>query len=690
VQRQGPRIIGTTPMVSRSDDDGAFLFTQREIVRSTPVLAIALNNLGDLKTFHGERNRFTFLRKELGVEVGKKDELITVSMQSANPDEATKIVAAVVDGYLEFQTKQKRSTAADVLNILRDEKNRRETELDQRVRTLQEFRKTQGLLSTDADKAQVMLERLKSLSDALNAARVETLNAKAAYEDCSSTIMTDSRKAREVTELRYSSSFSVLSPADEQLIRTELFSYEARLHDAKRQYGINHPSVRLLQGRVDQLQVTYAAAVVRRYDQAKSKEADLAALLEKQQQEAIVEQNKAAEYARLQSEVDRVQKQLDLLDGRMKEVNFADDTGAPSITVLEPARAEDKPTFPSASKTLALAMMVGLVSGMGFACIRDRHDYPLKSARQIRQALGTRVIGLIPRMTKRGRVLETDPSSDVAESCRALYNVIADSISPNESKTILVTSPSRGDGKSTLAVNLAAAMAQQGKRVLLVDADFRSPSLQRIFNLRGKEGLSNLLGGQDVPGSIVHDSGVAGLEILPCGTLLGNPLEMLNSERFTTALEYLIDRYDHIVLDAPPTVPVDDARIIAASCDITLLVLRAGRANRRLAEMARDGLGAVGAKIMGVVVNDVDRQSYAKYDGVYEDGPVSQAAARTSDAADDDFDVQLRAMLSRRPTPHFNTSSPTSATKEKVHALDRGLIEDEIEIEELDHEDDDR
>jgi len=244
-------------------------------------------------------------------------------------------------------------------------------------------------------------------------------------------------------------------------------------------------------------------------------------------------------------------------------------------------------------------------------------------------------------------------------------------------------------------------MAQQGKRVLLVDADFRSPSLHRIFNLRGRDGLSNLLAGQEIAGGIVHESGVSALDVVPCGTFLGNPPEMLGGERFGAVLEYITGIYDHVILDAPPTVPVDDARIIARSCDMTLLVLRAGRANRRLAELARDGLCAVGAKIMGVVVNDVDPHSYAKYDGVYEDGPVAgatptrQASAPAEEVAGD-FDVQLRTMLARRPaaaaTPHFNTSggADKSAGRTQAQAVHHGSIDADLDDDQTDRDSSDR
>ncbi len=673
VKRQTPGIVGNS---GPGDDGGAFLFTQKEIVKSTPVLAIAMANVGELKTFEGQRNRFAFFRNNLNVEVGKKDELISVSFDANDPREAEKIVAAVVNAYKEFQTTQKRSSATESLQILTSQMNKREAELDTRLKDLKNYRNDKGLLSTDSDRTNIMLERLKSLSDALNVARVEKLNAQAEHNEIAKTILKDSEKAKRVEEMLKSSS-SVATGTDEQMVRTELFQWQTRLEDLKNRYGSRHPSVAVAQGRVDSLNISYAAAVERKFQLASAKEADLQKLMDGQQKEAMEDANKAAEYSRLQSDVGRLQKSIDSLDTQRKELNLAEDGGVPSITVLEVARADDKPTFPSTSKTLALAMVVGLLSGFGFSVVRDRNDYPLSSARQIREVLGTRVIGLVPRMTVPGRVLENDPTSDVSEACRALFLTVMDNVPESHSKTILVTSPARGDGKSTVAVNLAVAMAQQGKRVLLVDADFRSPSLARVFDLRGRAGLGNVLSAQELAEGAIHDSGVEGLDILPAGNIVGAPNELLNSERFNAVLEHLMDVYDHVVLDAPPTVMVDDARIVAASCDITLLVLRAGRANRQMSETAREGLAAVGANIVGIVMNDVQPHSYAQYDGVYEDGPALGRGVKTPAANDmnEDFEVQLRTMLARR------SGSPDRASEHKpvahpVHRLNGGSMED--------------
>ena len=179
-------------------------------------------------------------------------------------------------------------------------------------------------------------------------------------------------------------------------------------------------------------------------------------------------------------------------------------------------------------------------------------------------------------------------------------------------KTILVTSPAPGDGQTTRASNLAAAMAQAGNRVLLLDADFRKPMQHRIFNIEKKAGLSTVLAGEGNLDDAIFHSEIAGLDVLPCGPIPANPSEILNSQTFADLLDQLCLQYDHVVLDSPPVMPVTDSRILAASCDATLLAVRAEKSTRRVAVYAREVLRAVGARILGVVVNDVPRRK-----GVY-------------------------------------------------------------------------
>jgi capsular exopolysaccharide synthesis family protein len=148
-------------------------------------------------------------------------------------------------------------------------------------------------------------------------------------------------------------------------------------------------------------------------------------------------------------------------------------------------------------------------------------------------------------------------------------------------------------------------MAQGGKRVCIVDADLRRPTIQDIFSIKTTLGLTTLLSGRSNLDGTLQKSPVSGLDILPCGPVPANPTEILNSQQFSDTLEELADRYDIVLLDSPPVQRATDARVIAASCDATLIVLTAKAAHRKSTEHTRDALQGVGARVIGLVVNDV-------------------------------------------------------------------------------------
>jgi capsular exopolysaccharide synthesis family protein len=180
-------------------------------------------------------------------------------------------------------------------------------------------------------------------------------------------------------------------------------------------------------------------------------------------------------------------------------------------------------------------------------------------------------------------------------------------------KVIAVTSPVPGDGKSTMASNLAIAMAQADQRVLLIDADLRKPTQHLIFNASAEKGLASVLGARLPVSEAIVPSGVPSLDLLPCGPLPANPVELLNNGYFSELLETLKGRYDKILIDSPPVMPVADARVIAAISDATLLVLRAERSTRRMSLGARNELWRVRATRLGVVLNGVPQRKRGAY-----------------------------------------------------------------------------
>jgi capsular exopolysaccharide synthesis family protein len=217
----------------------------------------------------------------------------------------------------------------------------------------------------------------------------------------------------------------------------------------------------------------------------------------------------------------------------------------------------------------------------------------------------------------RGQKVRLRPKSVIAEAYRTVRTAVFFGVPKGEAQTILVTSPAAGDGKSTLASNLAITMAQAGQKTLILDADFRRPMQHNIFQIDNKMGLSSIIAGRHTASEATQAGPVERLDLIPSGPEAPNPSEMLNSDAFAEMLKDLSERYDRIIIDSPPVAPVADSKILGALCDIALLVLRAEKSTRRHSQHARDGLLSVGAHILGAVVNDVSRKAgrYGYYSG---------------------------------------------------------------------------
>jgi capsular exopolysaccharide synthesis family protein len=226
-------------------------------------------------------------------------------------------------------------------------------------------------------------------------------------------------------------------------------------------------------------------------------------------------------------------------------------------------------------------------------------------------------------LIERGQKVYLEPKSIIAEAYRTIRTAVFFGVPKGEAKTILVTSPDAGDGKSTLVSNLAITMAQAGQRTLILDADFRRPVQHNIFDFENGRGLSNVLAGDITLNEAVQKGPVEGLDILSCGPEVPNPSEILNSDAFTEILKgKLPKRYDRIIVDSPPVGLVADSQILSANCDITVLVLRAEKSTRRHSQQACDVLQSVGGRLLGAVMNDIphrhSRYGYYSSYGYYK------------------------------------------------------------------------
>ncbi len=208
------------------------------------------------------------------------------------------------------------------------------------------------------------------------------------------------------------------------------------------------------------------------------------------------------------------------------------------------------------------------------------------------------------RPLARKLVARTKPNSIISEQYRTIRTTINFSLPGDGMKTLLFTSASKEEGKSTTSANLAIVFAESGKKVLLVDADMRKPTLHHTFHLNNQSGLSNLLVGKGELEQCVRGSGIPGLELLTSGQIPHNPAELLDSPQLDLLMAEMKERYDLVLFDSPPILSVTDSKILANKCEGTVLVVNTGKTEKQLALKARDSLSIAKAYIVGVVMNN--------------------------------------------------------------------------------------
>jgi succinoglycan biosynthesis transport protein ExoP len=635
VEQSGPRILEEAEGVMTQSKN--YLYTQAELLKSTPIISSVMEKPGikQMKIFHKINNPIVYLKKKgLDVSVGKKDDIISVSSDSPEPAEAAQLINAVVDSYVTYHATRKRSTAGEVLKILHKQKLESDEELAKKLRTMMDFKKENVALAFENHNNNIILDRLDRLFGDMTQAQLQTIETKNVYET-TKLMVTDPAKLKQFVEVERAKGVYISTNNERNRLKMELDQLQLQLSDLGRQLTPDHPSMQALQEKVEQIKnqlveldrgfaEAQLAIARQQYLAAKEKEDKITSSYEEQRQQAFELNEKLAQYTILQSDWEQTKKLCDILDDRIKEINVTEDVGALNINILETARPADKPSSPEKARTMAIALALGLILGCGLALLRDWGDQKMRSAEEISTVLSMPVLGIVPSMSKRqsivdrGQKVHLDSNSRAAESYRTIRTAVFFGAPKGEAKTILITSPAAADGKTTLASNLAIAMAQAGQKTLVLDADFRKPMQHKIFEINHEEiGLSSVITGTTILEESIQPTKVKGLEVLPCGPDVPNPSEILNSESFAQLLELLSNKYDRVIIDSPPVMPVTDTQILAAICNMTLLVLRAEKSKRKTSQQARDGLMNVGARILGAVVNDVSKKSSYGYYGYY-------------------------------------------------------------------------
>lgn len=358
--------------------------------------------------------------------------------------------------------------------------------------------------------------------------------------------------------------------------------------------------------------------------------------LEKREQELLALSDEEAKLAKememnfllstsLKSKLERAQTRYDEVFKRLQEINLTSDYAGFSTDLLAMPLPALKPVWPSKIKIGVLGLLLGGVLGMGLALLAEMTDRTFRSPDDLEQAVGASILAHVPRMDAKrlaGRVARDSklapvlatfhaPRDSEAETFRILRTSVLYLAKKENKRVFMITSPSPADGKSTTISNLAVSLAQTGKRVLLVDADMRRPTLGKTFGVDRQPGLADYLDGEADWERICHPTEQPHLNVCPEGTATSQPAELLESVRFEQFVASAREHYDIVLIDTPPLLAVADPAIVADVCDGCLMMIRVEKNNRNLVERAREILRDHAAPLLGVVVNSTNSRRRA-------------------------------------------------------------------------------
>jgi len=312
-----------------------------------------------------------------------------------------------------------------------------------------------------------------------------------------------------------------------------------------------------------------------------------------------------------------------LVSNRFTETSLSEQVETNNVRLLELARPPDRPVRPDFVLSVGLGGVLGLFLGVALAFLVELLDNTVKSREEVEAALGSVCLGVIPsipggdKSSKKPRiedayVVERDfyvaknPKSTIAEALNTLRTNLVFASPSKKIESIVISSPNPFEGKSTVAVALGLTMARFGARTLLVEADLRRPRLHKTFQCSAEEGVSTVLVGKISVDSAILTTSFENLYLLPCGPVPPNPSDLLVTERAKEVFLSLKERFDIVIIDTPPLIPVSDARILARYADGILLVVKLGSTTRESLVQASREVLSVDGRILGAVLNDLD------------------------------------------------------------------------------------
>lgn len=588
----------------------------------------------------------SILRNRLKVEAVDDTNVLEVSFEHTDPALAAAIVNTAIKNFRDRSFERRTSRFESTSNWLDRSTRDLKTKVQQAEAALAEYTKRNEIFATDG-KQTLTTEKLSSLHAEVMKAATERMLKESLYE--------------EVKQGRVSQVPEAFSDPKTALLKQKLGELQVEQSQLSVKFGPENPRVaeveqkiKVLQEQIEGNQQSFSEKLKSDYERSVRNEAELRRALDVAKSEAVQQNQASIAYSTLQAELDTAKALYADFLNKTKQADLQLVEQHNNLKIVETAEVPKTPIGPQRFRTILIGFLVSLIAGMGLAFFLEYLDNTVKSVEDIERVAQLPTLAVIPSIAtvssralsdkKKGaasiangssalapnfaaadeqgkltKLVTLDQLSSVVEAYRMLRTSVLLSAAGSPPKVILFTSGQPGEGKTTTAINTAISLSQLGSSVLLIDADLRRPTVHRVFKMGQAHGLSTFLSRQVEIDPLIHKLWVPNLSVLPCGPIPPNPAELISSERMRMLLKILSEKYDHILIDSPPLINVTDPVILSTMVDGTILVVQAGRSTRDVVRRARQELNSVGAKVFGVVLNNLDikREGYDSYLSTY-------------------------------------------------------------------------
>ena len=583
--------------------------------------------------------------KLLNVDLIRKSRIALINFKSNDPQLSATVANQVAREYIDFNLEYKFKATETARDWLSGQLSEFQAKVERSEEDLNKFAKRNGIFSLEKDE-NLVIRRLEDLNEALTLAEASRIKNESFFLEVSK------HSPRSIPAAIKDDLFLIND------LKKELSTLEAEYSKlSKLLYKEDYPRMVRLKAEMDALDFRIdkeGRALIKRaeivYKISLEREKLLRDSFDMQKQLALEIKEKSIQYNILKREVDTNKELYNGLLQRLKETGVAAGLETSNIQIVDRAVAPLRPASPKKAINIFISMIAGLFVGVGIAFSVEYFDNTVKDPEEMSKVFGLTTLGLIPslqstiskkrRRDKKGEslpgaddlgiVTHSHPRSSMSESFHTFRTSLLFSTPGKPPQTILVTSSSPSEGKTTVSCNLGILLAQSGSKVLIVDADLRRPACHKAFSVSSTPGITDYLTGHMKLRQVVKKTPVKGLFVIPSGPICPNPPELLDSDQFAGAIMKLRKHFDFIIFDSAPVVVFADTLSLANKMDGTVVVVKSGETTKDDLKNSVGLLRGVQAQMLGMVMNSIDikkSENYYSYHEYYGDKTEDQNAS---------------------------------------------------------------